>query len=324
MRKLFHGLIAALTLAMLSPAVPAAVLIGVSVNIAPPPLPVYVQPAIPAPGYLWTPGYWAWAPTGYYWVPGTWVMPPAAGLLWTPGYWGWASGAYLWHGGYWGPHIGFYGGVNYGFGYGGGGYEGGYWRGNQFLYNSTVNNVRTINVTNVYTRNVTNNTTITRVSYNGGAGGIAARPTQAQLSAAHEQHVALTSEQRAHESMARGDESLRASANGGHPPVAATARPAAFTGRDVVAAHGAPGAAHAAMPRAPNPPTAYAAHPQGSAPRSAAPEHGAAPAYAAHPSGAPMPAYHAAAPAGRPMPGEPRESQGHGGSAGGHEGQGRR
>ena len=59
----------------------------------------------------------------------TWVSPPAVGVLWTPGYWGWVDGVYLWHAGYWGPHIGFYGGVNYGFGYGGVGCQGGYWRG---------------------------------------------------------------------------------------------------------------------------------------------------------------------------------------------------
>src|SRR5260370_30971026 len=89
----------------------------VSITIAPPVLPVYVQPAIPGPGYIWTPGYWAYGDDGYYWVPGTWVLPPAVGLLWTPGYWGWNDGVYAWNGGYWGPHIGFYGGVNYGFGY---------------------------------------------------------------------------------------------------------------------------------------------------------------------------------------------------------------
>jgi YXWGXW repeat-containing protein len=324
MRTLFRGLIGALSLAALPLAAPAAALVGVSVNIAPPVLPVYVQPAIPAPGYLWTPGYWSWAPTGYYWVPGTWVMPPALGLLWTPGYWGWGNGAYLWHGGYWGPHVGFYGGVNYGYGYGGAGYEGGYWRGNQFLYNSTVNNVRTINVTNVYSRTVVNNTTITRVSYNGGAGGIAARPSQAELSAAHEQHVAITSEQRAHESMARGDESLRAAVNGGRPPVAATARAASFTGRDVVAARGAVSAAHPAGVRPSNPPTAYAAHPQGGAPGGVVAERPSAPTYATHPAGGTAPAYrNPAAPAGHPQ-GEVREPQAHAAGPGGHEGQGRR
>jgi WXXGXW repeat (2 copies) len=58
-------------------------------NIPPPPLPVYDQPPIPGPGYLWTPGYWDWSDDAddYYWVPGTWVEPPEPGYLWTPGYW---------------------------------------------------------------------------------------------------------------------------------------------------------------------------------------------------------------------------------------------
>jgi len=33
--------------------------IGVSIMIAPPPLPVYEQPFCPEDGYMWTPGYWA-------------------------------------------------------------------------------------------------------------------------------------------------------------------------------------------------------------------------------------------------------------------------
>ena len=303
MRNLFRGLIAALTLAVLPLAASAGVFVGVSVNLAPPVLPVYVQPAIPAPGYLWTPGYWAWAPMGYYWVPGTWVTPPSVGLLWTPGYWGSAGGAYLWHAGYWGPHIGFYGGVNYGYGYGGAGYEGGYWHGNQFLYNTTVNNVRTINLTNVYTRTIVNNTTVTRVSYNGGAGGVVARPSAAELSAAHEQHVAFTSEQRAHESMARNNESLRASVNGGHPPIAATARPASFTGHDVVAARGAAPGPRTTTSRV----AGYAAHPFAAAPAS---YHNAGPGPAAH---APQGGGHA-----------PQAGEGPPGGPGGHEGQGRR
>ena len=89
MRNLIRGLMSALVLAALPLAANASVALGISVNFAPPELPVYVQPEIPAPGYIWTPGYWAWSPAGYYWVPGTWVLPPAVGLLWTPGYWGW-------------------------------------------------------------------------------------------------------------------------------------------------------------------------------------------------------------------------------------------
>jgi WXXGXW repeat (2 copies) len=38
--------------------------VGISVHVAPPALPVYVQPPCPTPGYLWTPGYWAYGPAG--------------------------------------------------------------------------------------------------------------------------------------------------------------------------------------------------------------------------------------------------------------------
>ena len=37
-----------------------AVGIDFSVPIAPPELPVYVQPPIPGRGYLWTPGFWSY------------------------------------------------------------------------------------------------------------------------------------------------------------------------------------------------------------------------------------------------------------------------
>jgi hypothetical protein len=53
---------------------------------------------------------------------------------------GWRDGIYAWNAGYWGPHISFYGGANYGFGYGGIGYEGGRWDNGAFAYNRTVNN----------------------------------------------------------------------------------------------------------------------------------------------------------------------------------------
>ena len=95
----------------------------------------------PVRATLFTPGYWAYGDAGYYWVPGTWVQPPTIGFLWTPGFWGWGLGGYFWHPGYWGPHVGFYGGINYGFGYGGHGYDGGYWNHGQFMYNRAVNNV---------------------------------------------------------------------------------------------------------------------------------------------------------------------------------------
>ena len=216
----------------------AQIVVGVSVRIAPPVLPVYVQPACPDDGYLWTPGYWAYGPGGYFWVPGTWVRPPRVGVLWTPGYWGWGDGVYLWHAGYWGPHIGFYGGVNYGFGYVGVGYLGGEWRGGVFAYNREVNNVNVTIVHNTYNRTVINNTTVNRVSYNGGAGGINARPGPEEEAAGREQHFGATNEQTTHEHAAGGNRAQLASVNHGQPGVAATGRAGEFSGRDVVAARG--------------------------------------------------------------------------------------
>ena len=152
--------------------------VSISVGVAPPPLPVYDQPAIPAAGYIWTPGYWAWSDDGYYWVPGTWVQPPQEGMLWTPGYWGYDDdGNYAWNDGYWGTDVGYYGGVNYGYGYQGDGYAGGYWQGNNFYYNNAVNNIGGVSVPNVYTKQVAEITSGDRVSYNGGQGGTQARPT---------------------------------------------------------------------------------------------------------------------------------------------------
>ena len=106
--------------------------LAVTASEPPPALPEYTQPPCPEDGYLWTPGYWHYGSAGYYWVPGTWVQPPRVGVLWTPGYWGFSAGVYGFHPGYWGPHIGFYGGVNYGFGFGGVGFVGGRWDGGHY------------------------------------------------------------------------------------------------------------------------------------------------------------------------------------------------
>src|SRR5258708_27009822 len=134
--------IAAVLGAMPAPSSAASAQVVLSVAIAPPPLVVYAQPICPGEGYIWAPGYWFYSDDGgYFWVPGTWVSAPEVGFLWTPGYWGWENGLYVWNVGYWGPNVGFYGGIDYGFGYFGSGYEGGYWSGGQFFYNSRVNNV---------------------------------------------------------------------------------------------------------------------------------------------------------------------------------------
>jgi WXXGXW repeat (2 copies) len=176
----------------------AQVAVGISVRIGPPPLRVYAQPICPGPDYLWTPGYWGYGDAGYYWVPGVWVMAPQPGLLWTPGYWGFAGGVYGWHPGYWGPHIGFYGGINYGFGYGGVGFVGGEWRGGHFFYNTAVMhvNVNVIHNTYINRRVIVNNNS--HVAFNG-PGGVRAVPTREEMAAAHEQHFEATSTQMNHE-----------------------------------------------------------------------------------------------------------------------------
>ncbi len=250
----------------------------VQANEAPPPLPDYDQPPCPDDGYLWTPGYWAWGGGGYYWVPGTWVQPPRVGVLWTPGYWGFVGAVYVFHAGYWGPHVGFYGGVNYGFGYGGVGFAGGRWAGNSFAYNRTVTNVSVTNIHNTYNETVVNNVTVNRVSYNGGPGGVAAVPTAQERAAAREQHSAPTPLQTAHVQQAARNPALAARANGGHPAIAATPRPGAFNAPGVVGARGA--APRTAYPNAATHMQPGAAHPQ---PRAKAPAGKPQPSKAQHP-----------------------------------------
>jgi hypothetical protein len=292
---LLAGLSLAPALLISTPAL-AQIGIGVSINVAPPELPVYEQPAVPGPGFLWSPGYWAWGGQDYYWVPGTWVEAPEPGLLWTPGYWGWGDGAYLWHEGYWGPHVGFYGGVNYGFGYGGRGYEGGEWRGGAFFYNRSVNNVpESVHITNVYNRTVVNNVTVNRVSFNGGTGGIAARPTAQEATFDRERHVPPVSAQVHHAEAARSEPSLHSNANHGAPAIAATAHAASFTGPGVVHARGAaPAAPHAAAvaPHAGGPAGAGAVHPGAPEGPAHTVQHTAPPTHAVEPAHTAAPQAH--------------------------------
>jgi hypothetical protein len=254
--------------AMLTGAVLLATLIGCAVQPAygpgpgvladgsattqpPPPIPEYDQPPCPNASYLWTPGYWAFAPAGYYWVPGTWVAPPQVGVLWTPGYWAYADAVYVFHSGYWGPHVGYYGGINYGGGYTGSGYAGARWVGNSIRYNTAVTNVNTTIIHNTYNETVINNVTVSRVSYVGGPAGGSAQPTQQELAATRDQHLAATPGQVQHVRAAATTPQLLATHNQGQPPIAATPRPGAFTAEGVTAAKPTIRAAQAAAtPRA--------------------------------------------------------------------------
>ena len=221
-------------LALLFPLIPtsqARAGVFISVGFAPPVLPVYVQPPCPEPNMMWTPGYWAYDYNsgGYYWVPGAWVPAPYEGALWTPPYWGWSSGVYVFHAGYWGPHVGYYGGVNYGFGYKGVGFVGGAWHGREFAYNTAVVHVNETVVRNVYVdRTIVERNTIVNdrhVAYAGGPGGIQHQPSPEERQFSQERHMAPTQFQQQHIEQARSDRGSFFNANHGRPQTMAESRP---------------------------------------------------------------------------------------------------
>ena len=220
-----------LLLALLISIVPATSHAGVfiSVEFAPPPLPVYVQPPCPDPGLMWMPGYWAYGPDGYYWVPGAWVPAPYEGALWTPGYWGWDAGFYVWHPGYWGNYVGYYGGLDYGYGYFGIGFVGGHWHDNYFEYNTAVMHIDRDRIHHFYEdREIARRYTVardSRVSYNGGRGGIDYRPSARERVAMREPHYDATTYQRNHEMQYRNDRNAYARFNNGRPQHVVAQRP---------------------------------------------------------------------------------------------------
>ncbi|MFC5865466.1 hypothetical protein ACFPT7_24385 [Acidicapsa dinghuensis] len=246
MKRLVQFLLLALVTLVL--ARPVFAQVAVSVSFGPPAIPVYDQPLCPGDGYLWVPGYWAYDDDdGYYWVPGTWVLAPEPGYLWTPGWWGWEGTGFFFHEGYWATEIGFYGGINYGFGYYGTGFVGGRWEGREFRYNTAVFNVNTTVIRNTYVDRtvIVNNTTVNRVSYNGGQGGIIARATPQEERVAQMQHVPPPQAQTQHVQAARANPQLRATSNQGKPPIAATERPGSFSGSGTVEAKEAGAPYHA-------------------------------------------------------------------------------
>ena len=274
----------------------------VTISVAPPAIPFYDQPMCPQDGYNWTPGYWAYGSEGYFWVPGTWVMAPAPGLLWTPGYWGWGNQSYIFHEGYWGPQVGFYGGVNYGYGYGGSGFQGGYWQGPVFYYNRSVASVGSAGFTHVYSKHVPSNSS--HVAFNGGSGGLRAVPTAQDRKAEHEQHQPPTGEQTQHHQAASQNKTLLASANHGRPPVAATVKAG-----DLASGHSTAAKPAGRTRPAPVRPQAPASRHQASAPQ--APHEtplrpATQPARPARQLPTPMPHPAPAPSAPRPMPMQPR------------------
>jgi len=225
--KFLRWILSALAFTYLAAVAPAQ--ISITVTTAPPALPVYEQPPCPEEGWMWSPGYWAWDDDGYYWVPGEWVPAPYTGAMWTPPWWGWQSGRYLFHEGYWGNEVGYYGGIDYGYGYMGEGFSGGEWRDGRFAYNTAVMRVNPTVIRNTYV-----NETIVRertivnerhIAYNGGPDGIRHEPSPIERRAMTERHTSLTPVQQQQIQAARSDRSSYARANGGRPQRVVVARP---------------------------------------------------------------------------------------------------
>ncbi len=126
-----------------------------------------------------------------------------------------------------GRGVGFYGGVNYGGGYYGSGFYGGTWGNNGFAYNRSVYNVNNsihntyVNKTYINNHNVYNNS---RVSYNGGKGGINAKPTSGQISARQNGRAPTTS-QKNQATLAGADRNQLASVNKGKPALSSSQKP---------------------------------------------------------------------------------------------------
>src|SRR4029077_14189951 len=110
--------------------------------------------------------------------------------------------------GCWADELGLYGGITYGFGYGGRGYEGVRWDRGRFYYNTSVNRVNVTVIHNTYNTRVVENRT--RVSYNGGRGGISSRASAQEEGYSRERRIDRVAAQQQHIEQARSNPALRA------------------------------------------------------------------------------------------------------------------
>jgi hypothetical protein len=150
---------------------------------------------------------------------------------------------FIFHDGYWGPHVGYYGGVNYGFGYGGIGFAGGEWRGHVFAYNTAVMHVDRRYVHETFEDRARVERSIVardnRVAYSGGPGGIHHEPGPEERMAERDQHVTATRFQQQHMQTAMSDRTSYAKNNGGRPSHVAAERPLQSETHAAPMSHGA-------------------------------------------------------------------------------------
>jgi hypothetical protein len=125
--------------------------------------------------------------------------------------------------------VGYYGGVNYGFGYMGIGFAGGMWDHGFFRYNTAIMHVDGRYIHNTFEdRGMVDRYTVARgshVAFSGGPGGIHHDPMPEERIAERDSHMDRSSFQMQHEGAARNDHSSYFKANGGHPATLAVQRP---------------------------------------------------------------------------------------------------
>ena len=73
----------------------------VYVPTGPPAAVVETRPVSPGAGYVWIPGYHAWAGNAYVWKPGLWEVRPAGRHEWIPGHWKHNKHGWYWIDGHW-------------------------------------------------------------------------------------------------------------------------------------------------------------------------------------------------------------------------------
>ena len=123
---------------------------------------------------------------------------------------------------------GFYGGIDYGYGYGGVGFEGGYWRGGVYTYNRNVVNVGLSVNAAVYSKAVAHGGG-SQTSFNGGNGGVNAKPSPQERAFASEHHIGPTHQQHEHRQLAGKNPDLKFARNRGKPAIAATSKAGDFS-----------------------------------------------------------------------------------------------
>jgi hypothetical protein len=84
-KALLLGLFVAASAAAVPTIASAGVVVGIDIDVAPPPVRVEVVPPARV-GYVWAPGYWEWRDHAHVWIPGRW-MGERRGYHWVPDRW---------------------------------------------------------------------------------------------------------------------------------------------------------------------------------------------------------------------------------------------